>query len=127
LTLVLYPLIPPRLHGWLDDLVVLTYVAGALLLHLTGLALAVAIFGAAVHFVLTRLTDYPQGTWKLIPFRTHAFIELGEGVLVLGATVALLGGLALPARLFLVLIGLSQFVAFGFSDYGPVPASAARS
>jgi hypothetical protein len=124
---VLYPLIPPRLHGWLDDLVALLYVAGALLFHLSGLAAAVAFGGAAAHFALTRLTSYPQGTWKLIPFRTHAFIELGEGVLVLGATVALLGGLALPARLFLVLMGVSQFVAFGFSDYGPVPASAARS
>jgi hypothetical protein len=116
--LMLYPLIPPRLHGWLDDLVVLTYVVGALLLHLSGLAAVVAFGGAAVHFVLTRLTNYPQGTWKLIPFRTHAFIELGEGVVVLGATLAFLSGLPLPARAFLILMGLSQFVAFGFSDYG---------
>jgi hypothetical protein len=124
---MLYPLIPPRLHGWLDDLVVLTYLAGALLLHLTGLALAVAIGGAAVHFLLTRLTDYPQGTWKLIPFRVHAFVELAEGALVLGATLVALGSIPLPARLFLILMGLSQFVAFGFSDYGAVTASAPRS
>jgi hypothetical protein len=123
---VLYPLIPPRLHGWLDDLVVLTYVAGAVLLHLSGLSLVLALFGAVVHFVLTRLTDYPQGTWKLIPFRTHAFIELGEGIVVLGAALALLGGLPLVPRLFLIGMGLSQLVAFGFSDYGPVRASALR-
>jgi len=120
---MLYPLIPPRLHGWLDDLVVLTYVAGALLLHLSGPALMVALGGAGIHFALTRLTNYPQGTWKVIPFRVHAFIELGEGVLVLAATLLLLGGLPLPARIFLILMGLSQFVAFGFSDYGPVTAS----
>lgn len=124
---MIHPLIPPRLHGWLDDLVVLTYIAGALLLPLSGIALGVALAGAGVHFVLTRLTDYPQGTWKLIPFRTHAFIELGEGILVLGASLALLGGLPLPPRLFLILMGLSQFVAFGFSDYGPIRASALRS
>jgi hypothetical protein len=123
---MLYPLIPPRLHGWLDDLVVLLYVAGALLLGLRGPALAVALAGAAVHFTLTRLTDYPQGTWKLIPFRVHAFIELGEGLLVLGAT-SLLSGLALPARLFLLFMGVSQLVAFGFSDYGPVRESARRA
>jgi hypothetical protein len=114
------------LHGWLDDLVALTYVAGAWLLRLRGLALAVAIFGAVVHFALTRLTNYPQGPWKLIPFRTHAFIELGEGVVVLAAALAI-PGVALPARLFLILMGLSQFVAFGFSDYGPVRASALRA
>jgi hypothetical protein len=30
---VLYPLIGPRLHGWLDDLIALTYLAGILLLR----------------------------------------------------------------------------------------------
>ena len=123
---MLYPLIPPRLHGWLDDLVVLLYVAGALLLGLSGAALAVAMGGAAVHFTLTRLTDYPQGTWKLIPFRAHAFIELLEGLLVLAATLLVLR-LALPARAFLILMGLSQLVAFGFSDYGPVRERARRA
>ena len=115
---MLYPLIGRRLHGWLDDLVVLTYLAGMLLLHLEGAARVVVLLGAALHFVLTRVTDYPQGTWKLLPFRTHAFIELGEGALVLAAALLLLGSLALPARAFVALMGLSQFVAFAFSDYG---------
>jgi hypothetical protein len=115
---MLFPLIGRRLHGWLDDLVSLTYVAGALLLGLSGLARWVAFAGAAVHFLLTRLTDYPQGTWKLIPFRTHAFIELTEGALVLAAAIFLLGDVALPGRAFVGLMGASQFVAFGFSDYG---------
>jgi len=123
---MLYPLIGPRLHGWLDDLVVLTYVAGALLLGLSGAALAVALGGAGVHFTLTRFTDYPQGTWKVIPFRRHALIELVEGLLVLAAT-PLLGGLTWPARLFLLLMGASQLVAFAFSDYGPVRESARRA
>jgi hypothetical protein len=121
---MLYPLIPPRLHGWLDDLVVLTYLAGAWLLGLSGLAQGVAITGAIAHFVLTRLTDYPQGTIKVIPFRTHAFIELGEGVLVLAATLLLVKEVTPVGRIFLIAMGLSQFVAFGFSDYGPVRGSA---
>jgi hypothetical protein len=121
---MLYPLIGRRLHGWLDDLVALTYVAGMLLFGLTGLARVVVLAGAIVHFTLTRLTNYPQGTWKLIPFRTHAFIELAEGILVLAAAIFLLGDLALPARAFVALMGLSQFVAFAFSDYGAAPALA---
>jgi hypothetical protein len=119
---MLYPLIGPRLHGWLDDLVAMVYVAGALLLGLSGAALALALGGAVVHFALTRLTNYPQGTWKLIPFRTHAFIELGEGVLVL-AGAWLVPGVPIAGRLFLGLMGASQFVAFGFSDYGPALAT----
>ena len=112
-----FPLIGPRLHGWLDDLVVLTYLGGAWLLGLHGAARAIAVAGAATHFLLTRLTDYPQGTIKLIPFRKHAFIELAEGVAVLVATLLLTSAAPLGQRLFLALMGASQFVAFGFSDY----------
>ena len=112
-----FPLIGIRLHGWLDDLVVLTYLVGPFGLHLRGGALAVALAGATTHFVLTRLTNYPQGTLKLIPFRIHAFIELGEGAAVVAATMGLLPGAPLHERIFLLLLGLSQFAAFSFSDY----------
>ena len=40
---MLFPLIGARLHGWLDDLVVLIYLAGAFALGLRGGALAIAI------------------------------------------------------------------------------------
>jgi hypothetical protein len=121
---MLLPLIGVRLHGWLDDLVVLAYVAGVLALHLTGAALVVACAAGLLHFALTRLTAYPQGTWKLIPFRVHAFIELGEGVTVLAAAW-LLAIPGQPTRLFLTAMGLSQLVAFSFSDYGARPAARA--
>ncbi|HEY6475072.1 MAG TPA: hypothetical protein VI456_00735 [Polyangia bacterium] len=113
---MLYPLIGPRLHGWLDDLVAATYLVGILLFHLHDGPRAAAIAGAALHFTLTRLTNYPQGTFKLIPFRTHAFIELGEGLGVLAAA-ALLAAAPASARLFLGFMGLTQLGAFAFSDY----------
>jgi len=113
------PLIGVRLHGWLDDLVVLVYLAGALALGLHGPARVIAFGGAAVHFVLTRLTDYPQGTIHLIPFRTHAFIELGEGAAVLAATFAVAWDQPPPVRGFLAAMGAAQLGAFAFSDYGP--------
>lgn len=113
---MLYPLIGARLHGWLDDAVVLTYLAGAYLLKLAGAALAIALSGALVHFVLTRVTDYPQGAVKLVPFRAHAYIELAEGLLVMAGAWSI----AAPSadRIFLTLMGASQLVAFSFSDYG---------
>jgi hypothetical protein len=114
-----FPLIGVRLHGWLDDLVVLVYLAGALLLGLHGPARVIAVGGAAAHFLLTRLTDYPQGMIRLIPFRAHAFIELGEGVAVLVATFAAAWAQPLPVRAFLAGMGASQLGAFAFSDYGP--------
>ena len=46
---MIYPLIGPRLHGWLDDTVALVYLAGVLVLGLSGAALAIAVGGAVVH------------------------------------------------------------------------------
>jgi hypothetical protein len=115
---MVFPFIGARLHGWLDDLVVLIYLAGAFGFGLHEAALAIAIGGAIVHFTLTRLTDYPQGTFKLIPFRVHAFIELGEGMAVLAATLAAAGDRPIAQRLFLGAMGVSQLGAFALSDYG---------
>ena len=114
---MLFPLIGPRLHGWLDDVVVLVYLVGAFALGLSGGALAIAVGGAILHFALTRFTDYPQGTFKVIPFRVHAFIELGEGLAVLAATLAFTGDRPLVQRLFLGVMGASQLGAFALSDY----------
>ena len=114
---MIFPLIGARLHGWLDDVVVLIYLAGAFALGLGGGALAIAVGGAIVHFLLTRFTNYPQGTFKLIPFRAHAFIELGEGLAVLGASLAVAADRPLAQRLFLGAMGVSQLGAFALSDY----------
>jgi hypothetical protein len=116
---MLVPIIGVRLHGWLDDVVVFVYLAGVIVLGLHGAAAAIAIAGAVVHFLLTRLTDYPQGTFKLIPFRVHAFIELGEGLAVLAATFTVAGPQPVVVRWFLAAMGASQLGAFAFSDYGP--------
>ncbi|HVU52268.1 MAG TPA: hypothetical protein VHL80_16355 [Polyangia bacterium] len=117
---MLLPIIGARLHGWLDDVVVLVYLAGALALRLRGAALAVALAGAGFHFLLTRLTNYPQGTFKVIPFRAHAFLELGEGIAVIVVTWATARGVPLlssGASVFLLLMGVSQLGAFSFSRY----------
>jgi hypothetical protein len=114
---MIFPLIGVRLHGWLDDLVVFVYIAGAFGLGLAGVAFAIALGGASVHFLLTRLTDYPQGTFKVIPFRVHAFIELAEGMAVLAASLAFAADRPLAQRLFLGAMGVSQLGAFALSDY----------
>jgi hypothetical protein len=114
---VLLPLIGARLHGWLDELVAILYVLGIYVLHLHGLALGVAIGAAIVHFSLARFTRYPQGTWGVISFRTHGFIELAEGLTVLAALWLVGGDAPLTTRAFLAIMGTSQLVAFSFSDY----------
>lgn len=120
---MIFPFINPKIHGWLDDLVVLTYLMGAFVLKLHGTPMLIAMFGGAVHFFNARITDYPQGSLKLIRFKTHAYVELVEGILVLLGVAFLTAGEPFEARAFLVFLGVSQLVAFSFSDYRwPLPA-----
>lgn len=102
--------IPVRLHGWLDEVATASYMGAALLGGFEGLAFWTLLFGAALHFTNTRLTDYPQGQLKAYSLATHAKIELGEGLLMLGAA-PLLPGLQLEQRLTFVVFGVSQVAA----------------
>jgi len=106
-----------------NNIVTLTYVAGAFVFELSGQAFWLAISGAVAHFLLTRLTDYPQGTIRRIPFKVHAYIELTEGITMLLLILALIPLPLTLIHLFLGLMGFSQLVAFSFSNYTLKPAS----
>ena len=78
--------IPVRLHGWLDELATASYVGAALFGGFEPGARWLMLAGALVHFANTRLTDYPQGQFKLYPLAAHARVELVEGfAMLLGA------------------------------------------
>ena len=111
----MYPLLSPRLHAWLDEAVPPIYVAAAWLFHLHGGALALLIGCALQHFVVTRVTYYPRGTWPLISFRVHARFDLLEGLLLVTGA-ALLASDALATRALLATFGVLQVGAFALSD-----------
>lgn len=102
--------IPVRLHGWLDEVATASYLAAAWLLGFQGLAQLLLLLGAAVHFINTRLTDYPQGQLRLYSLATHAKIELAEGVVMLAAALVL-PALNMDQRLTFGVFGVSQLAA----------------
>ena len=89
---MLLRLVPPRVHAYLDDGVVLLYLMGSFIVGLRERAMAIALMGAVIHFFITRFTNYPAGTVRLLSFKAHGAIELFEGLLVLAATWLLLPG-----------------------------------
>jgi hypothetical protein len=106
---MLFPWIPVRLHGWLDELATLAYVGFALFAGYEASVRWLLVMAALVHFGNTRLTDYPQGQLKAYSLATHAKIELAEGlVLLVGAAAS---SSALVARLTLAVLGLGQVAA----------------
>jgi hypothetical protein len=67
---------PLRLHAVIDYFVPLTLVGVPLLFEFPEPARMVGFVVAAVHLVMTLLTDYPGGIIKWIPFRIHLTAEL---------------------------------------------------
>ncbi len=115
---MLISLLPAKLHGWLDEGATASYLAVALWLGFRGSALGVLVAGALVHFLNTRLTDYPEGTFKLYPLRIHARIELVEGAAVLAAAFAL-PVLTEWQRIALGVLGIAQVGAALIADLRP--------
>ena len=121
---MLFPLIPVRLHGWLDEIATLSYLAVAFAFGFEGTPLWLLLLAALVHFTNTRLTNYPRGQFKAYGLKTHAKIELLEGLGLLVAAAALSQQTPLQRGLFL-LFGVSQLSAALAGDTrGPTPTRA---
>jgi hypothetical protein len=104
-------------HGILDYLTVAIFVLAPSVLGLTGFAALVSYALAAIHLLMTLLTNMPLGVLKIIPMRLHALVEMLVGpVLVVAA-------LALPTLLgdkrgFFLVMGLVILAVWLLSSYG---------
>ena len=104
-------------HGILDYLTVAIFALAPSVLGLTGFAALVSYALAAIHLVMTLLTNMPLGVLKVIPMRLHALVELVVGpVLVVAALVlpTILG----DKREFFLVMGLVILAVWLLSSYG---------
>jgi hypothetical protein len=110
-------ILSPRVHAVLDVITVALLVLGPLVVGLGGSPAAIAFTLAAVHLVLTLLTDFPLGAWKKIPFFVHGIIELivGIGLLILPSFAGY--GPGSPARRFYLAMGAIILVVWALTAY----------
>ena len=104
-------------HGILDYLTVAIFALAPGILGLTGFAALVSYALAAIHLIMTLLTNMPLGVVKIIPMRLHALVEMLVGpVLVVAALVlpTLLG----DKREFFLIMGLVILAVWFLSSYG---------
>jgi len=104
-------------HGLLDYLTVAIFALAPSVLGLSGFAALVSYALAAIHLVMTLLTDMPLGVLKIIPIRLHALVEMLVGpVLVVAALVlpTLLG----DKREFFLVMGVVILAVWLLSSYG---------
>ena len=74
-----------KIHGILDYATVLGFAAIPSLFGLSGLPAYLAYTLAAVHLLMTLLTDFPFGLIKVIPIKIHQIIETIVGPVLIAA------------------------------------------
>jgi len=107
----------PRIHGFLDLVLIVVLVLGSIAVGLGGSPLAIALTLAAVHLLLTLFTDYPLGAVKKIPFFVHGIVELivGIGLLLLPSFAGY--GPGSPARRFYLAMGAVILIVWALTAY----------
>ena len=69
-------IISSKVHGVLDYLTVIFLFAAPTLFKMEGTLCTFTYALACIHFLLTALTDFEVGIFKVIPFRIHGLIEM---------------------------------------------------
>lgn len=116
-----------RVHGVLDLIAVFAFLLGPLLFGLGGSPAAIAYTLAIVHLVMTLLTRFPMGRWKVIPFPVHGIVELivGVALLILPSFAGYAPGS--PARKFYLGMGAVILIVWALTAYGAQrPGAAAK-
>jgi hypothetical protein len=107
----------PKIHGILDYAVVLMFLAAPKALGLDGIPAQLSYALAAVHLMVTVLTDFPLGAFKLIPLPIHGWIELAVAPALIAAPWILNFAAEPHARLFYIVSGGAIFATWLATDY----------
>ena len=117
----------PRVHGYVDYLVVIVFAVAPYFLGFSGTAAYVSWILAGVHLLLTLFTAFPLGVVPVLSFATHGMVELAVGP-VLIALPWILGFSGMPiARVFFITSGVAVLLVWLITDYRRAPAAAVTS
>lgn len=72
-------IISPKLHGFLDSITTIFLFISPLAFDMNGVLAAVVYLLAVLQFMLTILTNYEYGVFRVIPFVLHGWAEIFIG------------------------------------------------
>ena len=72
---------------------------------------------AIVHLVLTLVTDFKGGVFRLVPFKIHGLIEIIVAVLLVGVAVWFKTSGDNVSFYFYLIFSIVLFIVWGLSDY----------
>jgi hypothetical protein len=110
-------ILSPRVHGYLDYLVVVAFALAPTLLDFSKTPATISYVLAAVHLTETLITKFPLGLIKILPFTVHGSIEFVLSF-VLVAMPWIFGYADEPAaRNYYVASGIGLFLVWVMTDY----------
>ena len=111
-------ILSPRIHGYLDYVVVITFLAAPTLLGLSGIPAVISYALSIIHLAVTLLTDFPLGIIKAIPIKLHSTIEFLVSFTLIALPWLLGFASVIPARNFYIVVaGVVIFIAWLVTDY----------
>lgn len=108
-------ILTPRIHGYLDYLTVVIFLVAPFLLGLEGLSAVISYALAAIHLLMTVLTDFTLGFAKIIHIKKHGWVETVVGPIVL--LLPFIVGLYETARIFYITMGIIIIIVSLLTDY----------
>lgn len=110
-------ILSPRVHGILDLVTVVVLLFAPLVVGLGGAPALIAYSLAAIHLLMTLLTNFPMGVWRRIPFFVHGIVELIVGVALLILPSYAGYGPGSPARRFYLAMGAAILIVWALTAY----------
>jgi hypothetical protein len=108
--------INPKIHGIIDYLAVIFLLASPWYFGFTGILATFTYALAAVHLILTLLTDFSLGLVKAIPFQVHGAIELLVGVVLITLAYTVFKN-EIIGKLYYVIFGTVILLTWLVTDY----------
>lgn len=111
-------IISAKPHGVIDYLVVAFLLISPKLFGFTGLLANFTYAIAGVHFILTLLTNFNVGLFKVIPMPLHGLLELIVGIALIIVAFAVFNYTE-AGMVFYSLFGGAVLMVWYFTDYSP--------
>lgn len=109
-------IISSKFHAVLDYLLIMLLLASPDIFGLSTTASTLAYVLGIVHFLLTVMTNFSGGIFKIIPLKLHGIIEFFVSAILIILAFTLFKG-NLTDEIFFACFGLLILIIFALTDY----------
>jgi hypothetical protein len=110
----------PRVHGILDYFTVLLLLSSPSLFDMQTNGALFTYVLAIVHLILTLLTDFPPGVFKIIPLKLHGLIEIVVSIALIVVAVWFRSSGDNVSFYYYLIFAIILFIVWTTSEYKSV-------